>query len=45
MHLLAAKPGAVADGEAVDLGQSPGATLSHIEGHDFHGLYPSGQWR
>ena len=24
MHLLAAKPGAVADGEAVDLGQSPG---------------------
>ena len=31
-------------GTGIYLGQSPGATLSHIEGHDFHGLYPSGQF-
>ncbi len=31
-------------GTGIYLGQSPGATLSDIEGHDFHGLYPSGQF-
>ena len=31
-------------GTGIYLGQSPGATLSHLEGHDFHGLYPSGQF-
>ena len=31
-------------GTGIYLGQSPGATLSQIEGHDFHGLYPSGQF-
>ena len=31
-------------GTGIYLGQSPGAKLSDIEGHDFHGLYPSGQF-
>ncbi|MFG7486013.1 right-handed parallel beta-helix repeat-containing protein [Methylorubrum rhodesianum] len=30
-------------GTGIYLGQSPGAKLSYIEGHDFHGPFPGGQ--
>ncbi|MBD8906864.1 calcium-binding protein [Methylorubrum zatmanii] len=31
-------------GTGIYLGQSPGAKLSYVEGHNFHGPYPGGQF-